>query len=207
MAAVNPHDDIKALFNIICDMKLKISQLEKRLDDYEKCYDPKKRKVNIVEMLNTKYNPFPVSYIQWFNSIKINRTHLEMVFEMDCVLGISAILELLLPSPHNNEENTLPIKCFSQNENILFIFNNDKWDIMPDELFNELINSLSNKLFSECILWRDENMEKIENDDSFAIVYSKNMKKLIGGEVSVERLRGDIKKKIFKYLKTKGPSS
>jgi hypothetical protein len=188
---------MRVLYEIILEMNAKMVKMEARLDEYAKWVETRKRKLNIVDWLNDNYNAYPNSYIGWFNSIKVSRLHLEMMFEMDYVPGVVAILEMLLPA--ENRE-TLPIKCFDQKDNIIFIFHEDKWQIMPVELFDTLIMSLSKKLISEFIVWQNEHFEQMESDD-FAAIYAKNLKRVMGGNTGIELLGLRVKKELFKYLK------
>jgi len=194
---------VRVLYEIILEMNAKIIKLEERLEERTKWIETKKRKINIVDWLNEKYNPYPASYMSWLNNIKINRHHLEMIFEMDFVLGISFILQNLLPFVDG--ETMLPMKCFNQKDNIIFIFHEEKWQIMSVELFDKLMMYLSKKLISEFLLWQKDNIDKIENDDNFAIIHNNNLKKVMGGSVNIELLGLRVKKELYKYLKTQQP--
>lgn len=189
---------VRVLYEIILEMNAKMVKMEARLDEYAKWVESRKRKVNIVDWLNDKYKSYPTSYAAWFNSIKLERQHLEMIFEMDYVLGIAAILQTLIPSENRD---ILPIKCFDQKDNILFIFNNDTWQIMPVDLFDKLIMTLSKKLITEFIAWQNEHSDQLENNDEFATIHAQNLKKVMGGNISIELLGLRVKKELFKYLK------
>lgn len=200
---------VRVLYEIILEMNAKMVKMEARLDECEKWTSSSKRKLNIVDWLNERYNPYPVTYTSWFNIIKLNRQHLEMIFDMDYVLGLSSIIQsLILPGAEAELPGAelpgaeLPaIKCFTQKDNILFIYENNKWDVMSNELFDRLIMSLSKKLIGEFFLWQNENMVKLEND-AFAITHAKNLKKVMGGSISIEILSLRVKKEVYKFLKT-----
>jgi len=133
----------------------------------------------------------------WFNSIKLSRVHLEMMFDMDYVPGVVAILQTLLPI-ENSE--SLPLKCFEQKDNIIYIFHEDKWQTMSVEMFDTLIMSISKKLIGEFIVWHSESSDQMASDD-FAATYAKNSKRVMGGNTSIELLGLRVKKELFKYLK------
>ena len=238
---------VRVLYEIILEMNAKMVKMEARLNECEKWTSSSKRKLNIVEWLNERYTPYPITYTSWFNTIKLNRHHLEMTFEMDYVLGLSSILQSLILSGAESElpgaalrrpqaelpgaalrrpqaelpdaalrrpqaelpdaalrrpQAELPaIKCFTQKENILYIYDNGKWDIMSNELFDRLIMTLSKKLIGEFFLWQNENEDKLDND-AFAITHARNLKKVMGGSVSIEILSLRVKKELYKYLKT-----
>ena len=188
---------VRVLYEIILEMNAKMVKMEARLDEYAKWVETRKRKINIVEWLNDKYKSYPSTYMNWFNSIKLSRLHLEMMFEMDYVPGVVAILQTLLPGENSD---TLPLKCFEQKDNIIFIFHEDKWQIMSVEMFDTLIMSISKKLIGEFIVWQSEYADQMESDD-FAATYAKNLKRVMGGNTSIELLGLRVKKELFKYLK------
>jgi hypothetical protein len=187
---------VRVLYEIILEMNYKMVKMETKLGEYEKWIETKKRKINIIDWLNDKYKT-NCSYNEWFNTIKISRDHLEMVFQMDYILGFSAILQILLPIEN---EYTIPIKCFDNKDNILYIFDGEKWDIMSGDLFEKLMMTLSKKIIGEFINWQNEHSDKLKNDE-FAIMYAQNMKKIMCGNVSLDILNAKIKKEVFKHLK------
>ena len=188
---------VRVLYEIILEMNAKMVKMETRLDEYAKWVETRKRKINIVEWLNDKYKSYPTSYTSWFNSIKLSRLHLEMMIEMDYVPGVVDILQTLLPVENND---TLPVKCFEQKDNVIFIFHANKWQIMSVEMFDSLIMSISKKLIGEFIVWQSESSDQMESDD-FAATYAKNSKRVMGGNTSIELLGLRVKKELFKYLK------
>ena len=195
---------VRVLYEIILEMNAKMVKMEARLDEYAKWVESKKRKLNIVDWLNETYKSYPTSYTSWFNAIKLSRHHLEMMFDMDYVLGVAAILQTLMSVNSDSIpiESSIPIKCFDQKDNVLFIFNNDKWQVMPAELFDTLMMTLSKKLITEFIAWQNEHYEQLENgNDNFAATHAQNLRKVMGGNISIELLGLRVKKEVFKYLK------
>jgi hypothetical protein len=187
---------IRVLYETILEMNAKIVKMEAKLEEYAKWAETKKRKINIVDWLNDKYKN-NTSYSEWFNNIKISRDHLEMVFQMDYIAGFVSILQTLLPKEN---EYDLSIKCFDNKDNVLYIFDDGKWDIMSGTIFEKLMITLSKKIVGEFINWQNEHADILQQDE-FAIIYAQNMKKIMGGNVSLDILNLRIKKELFKHLK------
>lgn len=187
---------VRVLYEIILEMNLKMIKMEAKLEEYAKWAETKKRKINIIDWLNEKYKSNN-SYSDWFNTIKISRNHLEMIFQMDYVLGFASILQSLLPIEN---ESSLPIKCFDNKDNIFYIFDGEKWDIMSTTIFEKLMMTLSKKIVAEFINWQNEHTDKLQQDD-FAVMYAQNMKKIMGGNISLDILNSRIKRDLFKHLK------
>ena len=55
-------------------------------------------------------------------------------------------------------------------------------------------------LLDDFVKWQNENSEKMDQDD-FAIKYSANVKKIMGGGLTRQQVYGKIKLDLYKYLK------
>ena len=126
------------------------------------------------------------------------------------VNGCYEILQNLL-SLHNNNQNisnqnisneeNAPIKAFDQKENILFIYNDDnKWEILSQPMFANLMNILSKSILTEFLNWQTENKSKMKQDD-FSYRYARNVQKIMGGNLTQEQIHMRVKKELYNYLK------
>jgi hypothetical protein len=188
----------KVLYEIIVDMAGKYSKMEKKLEKLSKWAEIKKRKLHIVEWLNEHYL-LETSFDEWCRKITINRSHLELVFKFNFVAGVMYIFQELLPL---SDEQNLPIKCFDQKENTLFVRSgkNEGWGAMSGEQFDHLVGSVSKQLINELAEWQKENMNKMGHDD-FGIIYATNVQKVLGGSMSSEQLYSKVRRGLYKYLK------
>ena len=188
----------KVLYDIIVDMVGKYSKMEEKLDKLSKWAETKKRKLHIVEWLNEHYL-LETNFERWCKEITINRSHLDLVFKFDFVAGVLYIFQELLPL---SEERNLPIKCFDQKDNTLFVYNgkNEGWAPMSGEQFECFVGSVSKQLINELAEWQKENMHKMSRDD-FGIIYATNVQKVLGGSMPREQLYSKIRRGLFKYLK------
>jgi hypothetical protein len=188
----------KVLYEIIVDMAGKYSKMEEQLEKLNKWAETKKRKLHIVEWLNEHYL-LETSFDEWCNKISINRSHLELVFKFDFVAGLMYIFQELLPL---SDEQNLPIKCFDQKENTLFVHSgkNGGWGAMSGKQFEYLVGSVSKQLVNELAEWQNENMSKMSHDD-FGITYATNVQKVLGGSMPREQLYSKIRRGLYKYLK------
>ena len=100
-----------------------------------------------------------------------------------------------------SNEQTMPIKAFDQKENILFIYNEDnKWEILSQPMFANLMNILSKKILTEFLKWQTENKSKMRQDD-FSYTYARNVQKIMGGNLTQEQIHMRVKKELYNYLK------
>jgi hypothetical protein len=72
--------------------------------------------------------------------------------------------------------------------------------ILTDEKFQKIINIIVKQLLNEFVVWQTENASRMEQDD-FAIKYSANVKKMMGGNFTREQVYAKVKIDLYKYLK------
>ena len=97
---------IRQLYEIIMEMTIKYSKLEKKVEELTKYTESKKRKIDVIQWLNNNYS-LKTNYNNWISSINLDITDLELVFKTDLITGIYQILLNYL-----SDINNLPIKAF-----------------------------------------------------------------------------------------------
>lgn len=189
---------LRDMFTIILELTAKNSQLEQRVEELSKWAESKKKKLNVIDWLNDKYTK-NIKYTKWLSEINITRNHLEAVFKSDMSIGCYEILKSLLSLDMDDE--IIPIKAFDQKENILFIYNDDnKWEILSQPMFANLMNILSKKILTEFLKWKTENKSKLRQDD-FSYTYARNIQKIMGGNLTQEQIHLRVKRELYNYLK------
>ena len=194
---------MRDMFTLILELTAKNSQLEQKVEELSKWTESKKKKLNVLDWLNEKYTK-NIKYTEWLAGINITRSHLEAVFKSDMVTGCYEILQSLM-SLHMTEdisnEQITPIKAFDQKENILFIYNDEnKWEILSQPMFANLMNILSKNILTEFLKWQTENKSKMRQDD-FSYTYARNVQKIMGGNLTQEQIHMRVKKELYNYLK------
>lgn len=184
---------VRQLYEIIMEMTIKYSKLEKKVEELTKYTESKKRKIDVIEWLNNNYS-LKTNYNNFISSINLDITHLKLVFETDLITGIYQILLNYL-----SDINNLPIKAFDQKDNVLFIFN-DTWNKIKNEDFIALINIIRKQLNSLLIKWQETNNKKLSNE-TFAKIYMKNCQKVLGCNLSKEKIMDKLHKDIYKHIK------
>lgn len=195
---------LRNLYDVILEMAIKMSAMEQKMTETSKWVDSKKRKINIIDWLNKSHNNGVSTIEDLIMKVKVERRHLEYLFKEDYTGTITFILQELLPS----EQDSNPIKAFEHKPNTLFAYVKEhsdsssinKWIIMPDELFQQMINVITKQLLDEFIVWQKENTHKMDQDD-FAIKYANNARKIMGGSLTREQIYSRVKLDLYKYLK------
>ena len=186
---------VRKLYEIIMEMSVKYKKMEEKVEELSKYVDTKKKKINIIEWLNTTYTscePFD----EWMKKIKVERKHLETIFSDDYVYGALHVFK--------DHENIIHIKSYDQKDNIFYIFTNthaNTWCEMTQQQFDKMMDFISKQFIHEFVLWQNENKHRME-DDNYAMTYMKNIRKMNGGNNTTEQLYRKIHRELYKHMKT-----
>jgi hypothetical protein len=112
---------VRKLYEIIMEMSLKYQKMEKKVEELSKYIDNKKRKLNIVDWLNSNYKNAGERFDIWYKTIKVERKHLETIFTRDYVNGIFHVLKDYLDIYIKNDDKEIPIRAYDEKDNILYI--------------------------------------------------------------------------------------
>lgn len=202
---------VRDLYKIIMELAAKCNNLESQMNNIIKATNIKKQKLNITDWLHQHKSSDTerISFNQLLKNIKITRDDLNILFETDYVNGAVKVLNKYLTN-----KDTFPICAFNNKDNKMYIYcendsvNNDntdvvEWRMCNNDDYKKLMFLIDKQFLSEFVKWQDENKHKGSNDD-FALIYSKNMKKVMGGER--DTLYSRIKKELYNLIEIDLPN-
>jgi hypothetical protein len=192
---------VRELYSIIQMLAAKCNDLETKMSAIQKWAHITKQKLNITDWLNTTY-PNSVDYTEWFNTLKVDPTALEVLFETDYAEGVVRLLKkhLIL------SDERRPLRAFIGKENTFYIYRSQKWLLCDQDTFTKLMYLFDKEFMREFIAWQTKNKGKVSTDDSFSELYASNMKKVMGGSYSREQLYLRIKKELYQYSRSDPPN-
>ena len=167
---------------IICDLQQKFQSLqntvyllqEKSLKQQQQIDDLKKekhmslsrkRKI-ILEYINKPFWPKPtITFEQWIRNILVSDQDLKHMFEHDLINGIKHCLEKYCNVP------LLPICCFTQKPNTIYIWSNDiseqpKWIILDSNKYEAWLNRMSHNFLQTFLQWQMDNSEILQSNET-----------------------------------------
>ena len=174
---------------LILDLYKRVTDAETRL---RQITVTERKKINIIDWLNTKAETPEISFYEWLDLIAIEKLGLELIFSNDYIEGMLLILE-----PHLTEEN-IPIKAFDKKSNQLYIYT-DKWIQVSTNEFNGILRIFSKKVMARGLLWNNENINN--NTEEFGNNMPIFIKKLNGGNFKKERISSALRKGIYNKIK------
>lgn len=192
--------NLRKMYELLLEMTLKYSKMEKKLEELSKWTETKKSKIHVIDWLNINYKS-ATKFIDFSNNLKLNYSHLELIFNSNFVPGIISIFQQFIPLTTGNEA-ILPIRAFDKKDNTLFIYTDDEvWKEMTGQQFEKMVGIISKEIIREFGKWQNENLERIKKDEKFAITYAKNTQKVMGSQYTYEQSYAKIKRGLYKYLK------
>ena len=174
---------------LILDLYKRVTDAETRL---RKITVAERKKVNIIDWLNTKSDTPEITFYEWLERIEIDKFGLDLIFNNDYIEGTLLILET-----HLTEEN-IPIKAFDKKSNQLYIYT-DKWILVSTKEFNEILRMFSKKIMARGLVWNNENINN--NTEEFRNNIPIFIKKLNGGNFKKERISSALRKGIYNKIK------
>jgi len=188
---------IEKLSQIVIELIKTNNKLRKDVKELKRWVQVKKKKIVVVDWLNENLKP-NMDYKKFISELFLTRKHLEYIFKTNYVEGIQEILQNHIS---NYEDNNIPFKSFDQKDDTIYVYNtNQKWELLSPTDFNMVVSTISKGILSEFKKWQDENEHQLYTED-FSITYILNVKKVMGGDNPIEKLRSKIHKNLYKDLK------
>lgn len=198
----------KQMYRMLSELSHKYSLLEKKMEEMSKFVVKQKKKINILEWLNTNIIP---SYI--FEELPGKITTTDQTIELLLNNTFHDILNDMFESNiyTNNEINSYPLFTLSQKSNTLYYYttiqpgglDNKKyeWRELPrDKLvwFLNIIHMKITKLFTE---WKKIHRQEIAESDSKSTICDKATIKLMSQEFKEEKYYTKVKSLLYNKMK------
>lgn len=211
------HNEMSYLIRVLIQ---KCEKLENELDDVKKFTKKVKKEISILDWLNDNLQS-EKTFIEWIEDFEVERNLVQGIFENDFIIGMIEILHNVFPLENTNNH---PIKCFNQKKNLFYIYdyvnvernreknnmnnveneNNyreKKWRIMDKQTFDKMIMIFIKKCLKIFFIWKEENIDRIKNDEDFHDIYVLNMRKVMGSTKKDEIIYKRITTNLYNYLK------
>lgn len=138
---------IKQMYELIQQLVVKNNALEKKV---EKLTILNSRRLDISEKISILSKP-DQSFAEWCDSIVLDRSHLNLIYEHGHVDGLMMILSQFI-------SNT--IRGFYQKDNLLYIYD-DKWRPITEKEYTEFIGGIKRQIINLAAKYRHEDSLKV----------------------------------------------
>jgi hypothetical protein len=193
----------KKMYQMLLELGYKYSKLEEKMDEVNKFVIKKKKKINVLEWLNSNVTPSLV-FENLIDQIKIIDSDIDFLLENNFLETINLVLSRVLYLEREEEENDfIPLFAFVQKTNIFYAFvEGTGWTELPKDklcLFLMRVQMKISKAFHE---WKKQRSTRIRDDESFAILCDKTLIKIMGNEFKQDSTFGKMRTSMYNKMKT-----
>ena len=159
----------KQMYKMILELALKYNKLEEKMELMNKWVDKTKKKINVLDWLNTSSNLKPeIIFDNLADSISILESDLDLLFNgnFDNILN-----EIFTRNFYQKDESEISLFAFIQKTNTIYVYSKDTsslqavWIELSREKLIYFLNKVHFKIVKTLSEWKKNNSEKINNSD------------------------------------------
>ena len=207
----------KHMYQIIVELTLKCNRLENKVNELSKNILQKNKKIDVLEFLkNDMYKP-DFDFDNITEIVTVQQTDVEYLFNNSYLDTMNSILsrniynsESIIQNNQHNQHNQhnlpfrIPIVAFNEKKNVIYIYTNSNWTIIPRDSFIRFLNIIQFKISKALSEWRKINSQKLIESDAQSILYDKTFSKLMAVEFrtykNYNKYYNNIYNKIKKFM-------
>jgi hypothetical protein len=197
---------LNEIFGYVKELSLRVDKLEKENSRLKQFAQQQKKKVDILDWLNNRYEIIPDQlFTAWMTNLNV-APFLNDVFEYDL---LSALIKCFDKSIEDSEK--LPIRTFSQKANTFYIYDKTagceenpptyKWSIITNKQLDKWFTFIAQRFISEFKAWHDANKPAIDADENMKERYYDYFQKILGGKMSDDTRNHRIRQVMYGKLK------
>ncbi len=199
------HEDVEEppsntkMYLMLLELANRFTQMEEKLNDINKWVVKKKKRINVVEWLNSSFVPEFV-FDKLIEKMVVQDEDIELLMSHGFMDTLHNIFERIL---YNNQIIN-PIFAFIQKANVFYIYENDehKWRELSREKLVKFLNYVFIKISRAYSAYKKAHASQIEDDERFALLCDKTSVKLMGVDFGQDATLGKIKTAMYARMKT-----
>lgn len=201
---------LNEVFGFMKQLVIRVDKLEKENEKLKQFVNHEKRKIDVLDWLNSKSNITPpITFHDWVVSFPIQQ-HLQRVFDENLYSGFVQCFEAGFNHISLKNIANLPICAFSNKQNILYVYDKvvensqvvTKWSIFNDDLFHRWLSYIEKQFIIEFKNWCDTHPDYVNTaDDHKFSIYTSNYQKILGGNMSTETRNHRVRQHIYNKIK------
>jgi hypothetical protein len=197
----------KQMYQIILELANKCNRLENKVNELNKFITKKIKKIDVLDYLNNDLQKPNISFDNITEIIKVNEQDIEYLFNNSY---LETMNHILTRSIYNHDNNPLPIICFIQKQNYIYIFDKTNsqtqenilcWQTISREKFIQFLNIIQFKISKAFSEWRKTNLQNLMENDSASILYDKTFSKLMAPEFKKDTTYNKYFNNIYNKIK------
>jgi len=200
------------MYKIIQELAAKNAALEKKVDLLATQIVRKNKKIDVLQIINSRQNQPTNEFYDWIYSFDILEENIQMLVNDNLCKTIMGLFKSIInlkekqQQQQQQQQQLLPICCFSHLPNTFYIYlnNKDKWIKMELSVLSTILKQIHYKILLALTNWYSKNTVKINQSDKEQIVYNNTIKKLMVAELDESCLIfNKIKNELYTLLNVK----
>lgn len=190
----------RKMYQLLLELGNKYNKLEEKVDELSKWVIKKKKKINVIEWLNTNITP-QIAFDNLIEKIVVDKNDIDYLFQNAFADTLNHIFSRNI---YNRSETEYPIFAFVQKPNQFYIYENEevKWIEVNREKLVKFLNRVHTKLYRLYLEWKKENRAQIEEDEKVSLLCDKTTCKLMDIDFRQEAILGKIRANMYGRMKT-----
>jgi hypothetical protein len=188
------------LFKMVLELGKKYNELDQKVEKINKLVIKERKKVNVIEWLNSHLKPFKV-FNEFIQSVEIIDNDVLNLLDNPVIDTLNDIMSREIFDKAN--ERILPIITFAEKPNVFYIYQTEEelWCELSREVLSKMVNLIHSKLSTAYWMWKKENRQLIKDSDHLENKCDRTLVKLMSLETKDATLL-KIKQMMFSGLKT-----
>ena len=192
---IEKNPTIEDIYKLVANLCVENTKLKERVERLEH-NNFMNRKKSIEDYL-TMIPKDIISYSNWMNELIVTDENLQLLFSSNLIECIKSILESYFLLTHIEK---VPLRAFSQKQNTIYIFEENKWRPISSTEITHLVSVISHRILKKYLEWKKINEEAIDSNEKLQEMNFHYMQKANGSGKSIEHRVAEIKKWIFSKI-------
>jgi uncharacterized protein YeeX (DUF496 family) len=192
----------RKLYQMLVDLGYKYNKLEEKIEEINKWVVKKKKKINVLEWLNTNIKP-NITFEFILDKIIVTNDDVEYLLHNSFY---DTLNEIFIRNLYNFSETENPIFAFTQKQNVFYIYDvideQKIWVELTKEKLIKFLNKVHMKIFKAFCDWKKTKKDEIKTNDSFAIMCDKTSLKIMNIDFKQEAIFIKIRNIMYTKMKT-----
>jgi len=206
----DPLPSQKKIFQMLIELGKKYNKLEEKVDEINKWVVKKKKKINVLDWLNTNITP-EIVFDNLHEKISIMDDDIKFLMDNSFNDAINEIFSRSLysisePTSEAEKNNSNPIFAFIQKSSRFYVFdiveNERVWIELSKEKLVKFLVKIQMKLSKAFYYWKKTNHKEISENDCLSIICDKTTIKLMSVDFKQDATLSKIRSIMYNKMKT-----
>jgi hypothetical protein len=191
----------KIMYQLLVELGQKYTRLEKKVDEINKVVIKKKKKIDVIEWLNSNMRP-EIAFENLTEKIIINSSHLEFLLHNSFNETLNEIFQDSIYNNDNDDSPVTPIFAFIQNANTLYIWEKNEWTKLSTDKLTRFLQKIQMKISKAFYEWKKMREKDLKENDQLGTLCNNATGKLMAPDLKSESILGKIRNMMYNKMKT-----